>query len=417
EYMAPESFVELDELPLTPNGKVDRRALPALEPTAPKSSYAAPRTPAEEILVGIWQEVLGKTQIGVTEDFFEIGGHSLLVTQVISRIKARLDVEIRLIDFFVGPTISQLAVRVDAARIWGIEFQSPELPARSRPDVSLARGARLVNLNGGGTDAPIFFVHGGDGGVMKFIQLSRALKSESPFFAIQALDEDDPESAIEEVAASYIDVILREQNHGPFRLGGWSFGTAVAFEMAQQLVARDEVIQLLALVDGVAPIVETRHIFDNGAPRTALLSALAADISSQPVNVDPVEIESLAPEVQVAVFLDKLQEAGALPSGVPRKKLFTWFIGYLGRWQAMTGYTARPYDGEVTLFRAKHLPKPGAENPLTALGDAFGWDQVSTRPVNVHWIEGTHSSILDPPGVARLARILKTYLLDMPRPK
>ena len=117
DYMLPSDFVLLDELPLTPNGKVNRRALPRPEKSRIKSegAFVSARTPIEELVTGIWARVLGMEQIGVYDNFFALGGHSLKATQVVSRVYEALKVELPLRSLFESPTIAELAVRIEAA--------------------------------------------------------------------------------------------------------------------------------------------------------------------------------------------------------------------------------------------------------------------------------------------------------------
>jgi acyl carrier protein len=116
--MVPSAFVVLDALPLTANGKIDRRALPAPSEFRPdlETDYVAPRNEAEALLSSIVGEVLKLDQVGVYDDFFQLGGHSLLTTQVISRVRERLRIELPLRDLFEFPTIAGLASAIERAR-------------------------------------------------------------------------------------------------------------------------------------------------------------------------------------------------------------------------------------------------------------------------------------------------------------
>ena len=114
EYMIPSAFAFLDRLPLSPNGKIDRKALPAPGAAcAETSSFIAPRTPIEEILVGIWAEVLGSERVGVADNFFELGGHSLRAMRVIARVHDVLGVEVAMRAFFEAPTVAGMAAAID----------------------------------------------------------------------------------------------------------------------------------------------------------------------------------------------------------------------------------------------------------------------------------------------------------------
>jgi amino acid adenylation domain-containing protein len=128
EYMVPRAIVVLDRLPLNANGKVDRKALPVPEYASSEETYVAPRTPVEEVLAGIWAETLRLERVGVEESFFELGGHSLLATRVVSRVRELFAVELPLRAFFEGPTVAELAGRVEEMRRAGLPVLPPVVP-------------------------------------------------------------------------------------------------------------------------------------------------------------------------------------------------------------------------------------------------------------------------------------------------
>jgi acyl-CoA synthetase (AMP-forming)/AMP-acid ligase II/acyl carrier protein len=123
EYMVPSFFLMLDQIPLTANGKVDRRALPAPDNARPglEESFVGPRTPIEKALVEIWTDVLGINRIGVNDSFFDLGGHSMLATQLVSRARQAFKVNFPLQRLFSAPTIFSMALTIEEAMIAEME--------------------------------------------------------------------------------------------------------------------------------------------------------------------------------------------------------------------------------------------------------------------------------------------------------
>ena len=142
EYMVPNAYVMLEKFPLTPNGKIDRKALPSPTGLRPEleSAYVAPRTEIERTIAAIWQAVLRLEKVGIHDNFFEVGGYSLLATQVISRINKAFQVDLSLRSFFEDPTIAGLLRTIEKLRNSGAAFQVP-------PIVPISRESRRQKLS------------------------------------------------------------------------------------------------------------------------------------------------------------------------------------------------------------------------------------------------------------------------------
>ncbi len=236
--MVPAAFVVLDALPLTGNGKVDRRALPAPEAAsaaAPREPRA-PRDPLERFLATQFREVLGlpaDREVGVDEDFFELGGTSITSAIFIHRLQEALGETVHVVIIFDHPTVATLADYV-RERHPGAAWDETGEPAAARPRL-LERDV-LVPLQAGSAEhRPLFFVHSVGGEVVAYRELIRRLGRSLPVWGLQS--PDPPLETIPEMAERYVAAVRSIQPAGPYRIAGWSMGAAVVYEMARQLEA------------------------------------------------------------------------------------------------------------------------------------------------------------------------------------
>ena len=423
QHMIPSAFVILESLPLDRNGKVNRRMLapPSLRKEKMNGAYVRPRNPLEYQLVEIWEELFQVRPIGITDSFFDLGGHSLLSVRMMDRVERLFGKKVPLSTLFEGATIEHLAGAL----------------------LNCAEGyeaSPLVPIQPGGTKRPFYYLHGDfSGGGLYCSSLARHLGSDQPFYALQphGLNDEAVPPTIEEMAEHHIKTLHAFQPEGPYLLGGHCNGGLIAFEMAQQLAARGEQVDLLALIctSGDNARFRAMHKLLGGYYRLRGFGARKRQERflawrRRVERVDELrgyygrrlgEISRAGLRDQIATIghsasaacktvlsnlfnnfssgdekLAGLPEAETAPAEARRKKVMDAYV------KAMNAYVPRPYKGRVTLL----LP---AESPSGHSGDpTWGWGSV-TNNVEVRVVPGGHLTCITS-HVKELAENLTDFL-------
>ena len=381
-YMLPSAIVAIEKFPLSFNGKIDRRALPAPSITRGEKAFVEPRNMLEAQLAAMWESALGMEPIGVTDDFFEIGGDSLQAVNLFVEIEKTLGKNLPLSTLFQMPSIEKLAAALTQAG-W-------------KPNWS-----PIVAIQPHGSRPPFICVHGGFGGVLFYGQLARCLGAEQPLYGLQAEGLDGApidHPTIPSMADFYLEEMRRVQPHGPYFFGGYSFGGVVAFEMAQQLCAAGEEVALLVLFDSLD--------YQNPPRRYSLAHRIKLQLQTR-ASASPGEkllyLLHRAWSNLTGAVVTRLQNAQNLlrhpeapPSAVE--------LVQMSHQHALSNYKLQPYPGEITLFRAED-PDDGCEHPADN-----GWTKFAGGGLQIHKIPGQHQQIFAQPNVCVLAEKLAACL-------
>ncbi|WP_315791701.1 amino acid adenylation domain-containing protein [Fischerella sp. JS2] len=379
DYMIPTAFVILDALPLTPSGKVNRRALP--KPTVSSfcqhNEFVAPRNDTERELAKIWSEVLNIQPVGVKDNFFAIGGNSLLAIHLIAAIEQQFAKELPLSAILTNPSIEDFANFLDTSA--DTFNHSPLIPIQPK-----------------GNKQPFFCVHPAGGHVMCYFKLAQYLGADQPFYGLQAqgFHEEEPLTRVEDMASVYIQAIQKFQPQGPYSIGGWSFGGVVAYEMAQQLHKQGHEVSVLAILDSYVPILLDKNKKIDGPYLVGALSRYFGGMLGQDNLVTPDEIKHLSADEQINYILDKAIQVKILPpsnQSQQNRRIVDVLVGTL---KATYSYTKQPYPGKVTVFRAreKHLMAP---DPTLVWVELFSI--MDAEDIKIIDVSGNHyTCILEP---------------------
>jgi amino acid adenylation domain-containing protein len=373
------------------------------------SGYTPPQTEAEKTLVKIWQEALSLDEVGINDDFFELGGQSLSAVTVVTKIEQAFDTRLPLASLIEAPTIRQLA-----------ELVSGNRPSRS--------WSALVALEKSGNKPPIFLFHSHGGNILEYYPLARRLSKDSkskgkdedkdrPVYALQSRGLDGSiieEPRVEEMASYYLKEIRSVQPHGPYYLGGFCLGGMLALEAAQQLQREGEPADLVFMIN--APTANYLHyppetnfikrFFYQWHSRLALewsyLSNRSQGSRTAYLWARGKRVKEVC-QVRAEMFWDKLVNRGTRRAAQHSLAyhLEHLAIAYDRAWEA---YEPKPYEGRVLQIRAGRQPLGIRPDPT------LGWSELLAGEFTVETIPGFRQNLLDEPAVGSLASSIQSIV-------
>jgi amino acid adenylation domain-containing protein len=384
EYMVPSVFHWLDRLPRTPGGKIDRRALPA--PTAHSlhrhGEALPPRDSLEAHLKQIYEDMMSIAKLGIRDDIFRMGAHSLLAVAIAVRL-SRSYGKIPVRAIFENPTI---------------EFMAAYLRKGGR----LSPPSSLVPIQPKGSRCPLYCVHPAGGLANSYVSMAEHLGPDQPLYAFQScgLEENQsPLTRIEDMASVYIADMKSVQSQGPYQIAGLSMGAVVAFEMARQLSEAGESVALVAALDG-GPVSSPIEFFSSGWERE-MAEWEQEFILEQGINdlgMEREALEKLDGQARLEAYLECAKQVDRIPADITidQVRRFVQVFGINTR--ALRSYKPGLYSGKVTLFRTEL--REGADN-------ALGWNRFALGGVDINVMPGTHANFVTGANLALFAEQLK----------
>ncbi|MEA5552827.1 amino acid adenylation domain-containing protein [Anabaena cylindrica UHCC 0172] len=399
DYMVPAAFVMLDVMPLTPNGKINRLALPAPDLTSlATEKYVTSSDNLELQLTKIWENVLGVRPIGLNDNFFDVGGHSLLAVKLFAQIEKIFGKNIALTTLFQTPTIKQLANVL-------------------RDEGYSSSWSSLVPIQPHGSKRPFFYIHTIYGGLIYSLNLLSKLDADQPVYGLQAqgLDGKNPHhTCIEDMASHYIKEIQTIQPHGPYILGGWCAGGMIAYEIGQQLYAQGETVELLTIFDAYPPkmIPPSDQVVNSLSIRKAN-SRIYESISyvMDMIKRNRSYFANLTLQQQIIAIWgninrrieDKIKEIVYqfyVQRNLPLPHRLRHLVVRDAIAQAYKNYCPTVYPGQVIFFRAVDQSQEYARYLKR-------WEELAAGGLEIHDIPGNHDSIMAEPHVSVLAEKLR----------
>ncbi|MEU1305658.1 amino acid adenylation domain-containing protein [Streptomyces shenzhenensis] len=406
DHLVPSRFAWLPALPLTPSGKRDdaalRRVPLAAADTGAAADTTAPRDEYERALAEMLADLLRLPSVGVHSNMFHLGGTSLTAMRLVVRVEQCYGVTVSLSDFVAAPTVARLADRL-------------------RRDAAVPAFDPLVPIRPEGTRPPLFLVHPMGGNVLCYLPFARHLPAGQPLYALQAAGADPgmaPLRSMRELADSYVAALRRVQPHGPYTIGGWSFGGFVAFEMARQLTAAGERIAGLIVLDTVAATPGDRPRHSDDQLLTWFFWEMLLTLGGRsPVLEIPAELSGL--DEKFAFIADAAARSGVLPAGSTSAVVERLFRVYESNWSAALAYTPEAAGVDLTLIRARDPLPEVLRSMHDSVGSRYrdtdnGWGLLTGRRVEVVQVPGDHLSIMKEPYVEHVARTVGDLISRRP---
>ncbi|OAK54188.1 amino acid adenylation domain-containing protein [Rhodococcoides kyotonense] len=380
-HMVPTAIVELDEIPLTPVGKLDRRALPVPELGSTSTPYRAPSTPTETAVVAVFADILGVTTVGVDDNFFDLGGTSLVATRIVPALEAAVGVRVPLQALFLDPTAGGLAARIDAG----------EGTSTSQLDAAFSV---VIPLRAEGNGTPLFCVHPGIGLSWGYSGIVRHLDDDRPVYGLQlpSISEGGRFESIQELAHRYVEEIRAVQPDGPYNVLGWSLGGAIAHAVAVELRATGAEIESLTIMDSY--VLDPAETTAGELTVEELLEGLGVDVSRD--ESEP----ALTYDGAVTLLNDAFgQDTGLTPGHLERIN-----AGFSNSTALMNAFVPDEFDGDVLFFAAARGSGDGVRR------EPSQWNSFVSGEIRIRSIDCAHNQMIEPEVLAEIGKELEEYL-------
>ncbi len=385
EYMIPSAFVAMDKFPLTANGKLDREALPAAELFTKNSNYASPRDALELAMVHVWSDVLKHANFSIKDNFFEIGGHSLLAIALSSALRQELKIEIPVAAIFSYPTIEAMT----------------ELVRHQKIDIL---NSHIVPIKTLGNKEPLFIIHPVGGNVMCYLELSKHLDCDRPIYGVQQVQIPATGSnhTIELMAKRYVNAIHDIQARGPYYLAGWSLGGVIAVEMAHQIEQSDDEVRFLGLIDSYPDTKKISAKFGN----SEILLAFAEDLGGRygkELTIDKNKFYQLDYEQQLNYLFERAKAHHLLAPHASINEINSLVNQCRHNSNAAAAHHVHPVNCPIIAFQADETVKSMQLllNP---------WEDYTQKTSQAYKLKGNHYSILNSNKVKILAKKMQDHL-------